>query len=159
MYIFRGDNFVSFFFLPSEREPYSRRKEFVPKGNKFFPFRVRPLFRTWVQESKSEVTKVTFFVKKNGNKLASISSPLKMHGGLSYFSKTVVVVVVVGGGGGGGGAGFAFLSFFVCLLLFCCCCCYCFWFCLYFVADAVVFLVFNLLICFFVVRKILFFTG
>ena len=43
----KGDNFFDFFLLSCTYTPfwkgvYSKRKEFAPKGSKFFPFRVEP---------------------------------------------------------------------------------------------------------------------
>ena len=36
----------------SEKGVYSNRKEFAPNGDKFFPFRVDPLFRRGLVEEK-----------------------------------------------------------------------------------------------------------
>ena len=68
-YTFRGNDSVKIDFAPSCKGVYSKRKEFAPRGSKFFPFRVDPFLEGLdVQKRKQEVTKVVSLVKNDKKK-------------------------------------------------------------------------------------------
>ena len=64
-------------FIPLGKGIHPKRKEFAPKGSKFFPFRTNPFPKgSDVQESKQVVTQMVSLVK-NGRNPPSVSSHLK----------------------------------------------------------------------------------
>ena len=75
-YFFRGDNSIKFVFDPFWKGVYYIRKEFAPRGSKFFPYIGGPFQKGInMQESKQGVTKIVPF-GGNGEKsnLPSVQS-------------------------------------------------------------------------------------
>ena len=66
MYINKTVKIVLFHFW---KGVYSKRKEFAPKGSKFFPFRVDLFLNAFVQKSRKS--------QKNGKNQPGISNPLE----------------------------------------------------------------------------------
>ena len=67
-YTFRGDNSVKIVFVPFCKEVYSIRKEFAPRGSKFFPYREDPLKEcVWHSGNKMERHKIVS-LDRNGKK-------------------------------------------------------------------------------------------
>ena len=58
---------------------YSKRKEFAPKGSKFFPFREDPFSEAiwWAGKQNGSQKKTCLPAKKMAEHLPSVSNPLK----------------------------------------------------------------------------------
>ena len=73
---FRGGNFVKIVLSPSWKGVFCKRKEFAPKGSKFFTFRVDPFTEwSWCVEKHSH--KSCYHVKPVENLPMSVSIPLE----------------------------------------------------------------------------------
>ena len=70
-----GGNSAKIILPPFWKGVYSKRKEFAPKGSKFFPFRVDPFQKeSDMQEQKEEVTIIVSLVENNGKSTRYIQS-------------------------------------------------------------------------------------
>ena len=76
--LFQGSNSVKIVFVSVLKWVYSKRKEFAPRGSKFFPFCVDPFSEgAWNVEKQTINHKSCLPCKTWQKKMPSVSSPLK----------------------------------------------------------------------------------
>ena len=75
---FQGKQLCQNCFVSFRKGVYSIRKEFVPIGSKFFPYRVNPFQKgLGMQKNKQEVIKV-FSLCRNAEKIPNVFTPLNI---------------------------------------------------------------------------------